>query len=242
MEFEIVPGVLFPDWSVVSSEKTADALDAFFEAFGAETRWAGISPKEDRVRRAILAEYIANGHAPSPAGLSELTNLSREVVGRLLDNLKVRDLVVLGERGETIAGAYPFSESDTGHRVHLRGRTLNAMCAIDALGAGAMYGEDTVVDSSCQNCGRSVQVETRDGGREIKYVSSENIIVWSGVQNTGGCSADTMCKVMAFFCSDYCLDSWRSADTAGYRLSIVEGLQAGKAIFMPLLATTSANL
>ena len=244
LEFEIAPGVLFPNWSVVTSAKTAAALDAFFEAFGAEMRWSGMTPQEDRVRRAILADYVAKGHAPTPARLRELTDLSREEVGRLLRTLNVRDLVVLGERGETIAGAYPFSEGDTGHRVHLGGNTLNAMCAIDALGAGAMFGDDTVVESSCRHCGRPVRIATGEGGRAIKSVSPENTIVWCGIQNTGGCSADTMCKVMAFFCSEDCLDSWRSANaagTAGTRLSIDEGLQAGKAIFMPLMAAASAS-
>ena len=239
LEIEIAPGIMFPNWSVVTSAKTVDALGAFFEAFGAEARWAGIAPEEDRVRRLILAQYVATGHAPTPAGLSELTGLSRDAVGRLLKNLNVRDLVVLGERGETITGAYPFSENDTGHLVHLGGGALNAMCVIDALGAGAMYGEDSVVDSSCLNCARLVRVATGDGGGAIEAVSPENAVVWSGIQNTGGCSADTMCKVMTFFCSDDCLNSWRAGREPapkGFRLSMDEGLQMGKAIFMPLLA------
>ena len=49
---------------------------------------------------------------------------------------------------------------------------------------------------------------------------------------------------MAFFCTDEHLQSWRDAqdrETKGFRLSMDEGLQVGKAIFMPLLATGSAN-
>jgi len=239
LEIEIAPGIVFPNWSVVTSAKTADALGAFFEAFGAEARWAGIAPEEDLVRRLILTQYVATGHAPTPARLSELTGLSRDAVGRLLKNLNVRDLVVLGERGETITGAYPFSENDTGHLVHLGGGALNAMCAIDALGAGAMYGEDSVVDSSCLNCGRLVAGRDRGWRRGDQAVSPENAVVWSGIRETGGCSAGTMCKVMAFFCSDDCLNSWRAGREPapkGFRLSMDEGLQMGKAIFMPLLA------
>lgn len=245
LEIELAPGVVFPNWSVVSSETVAEALGAIFEAFGVERRWAGMGGDEDRVRRAVLTQYAETGHAPSPAHLADATGLSLEDVGRLLRGLSARDLVVLDESGETITGAYPFTERDTGHRVHLGGRRLNAMCAIDALGTGAMCGENSVIESSCRNCDRPMQVETRDGGRAIKSVSPENPIVWSGIQDTGGCSADTMCTVMAFFCSDDCLGSWRSANasgTAGYRLSIDEGLQAGKAIFMPLLAAASVNL
>ncbi len=56
--------------------------------------------------------------------------------------------------------------------------------------------------------------------------------------------SETLCTVMAFFCSDDHLDSWRSAQssaTKGCRLSADEGLQMGKAIFMPLLAAASAK-
>ncbi len=45
--------------------------------------------------------------------------------------------------------------------------------------------------------------------------------------------------MLAFFCSDAHLDSWRQEnhpDIDGYRLSMDEGLQAGMAIFAPMLA------
>lgn len=64
-------------------------------------------------------------------------------------------------------------------------------------------------------------------------------MVWSGIQLTDGCSADTMCTVMAFFCSDAHLEAWRKENAEGidgYRLSMDEGIQAGKAIFTSLLA------
>ena len=238
LDFEIVPGVTFPNWAVVSPGTVSEALRAFLDAFGAEDKWSGLDGDEDRVRRAILSEYAATGQAPTSARLADVTGIGRGGLRRLLEKLEGRDFLVLD--GETIAGAYPFTGRVTGHRVHLGGIICNAMCAIDALGAGAMVGEVTTVHSSCRSCGRPVVIETRERGTEIASSSPGSAVVWSGIQATNGCSADTMCTVMAFFCSDACLDEWR-ADKPGYRLSMEEGLQLGMAIFMPLLRSGSLD-
>lgn len=238
LEFEIVPGATFPNWAAVTSGTVTEALTAFLDAFGAEDKWSGLDGDEDRLRRAILSEYAATGLAATPDRLTEVTGIGRGGLRRLLEKLEGRDFLVLD--GETIAGAYPFTDRNTGHRVHLGGIVCNAMCAIDALGAGAMVGEVTTVHSSCRTCGRPVDIETRERGTEIASSSPASAVVWSGIQATNGCSADTMCTVMAFFCSDACLDKWGAAK-AGYRLSMEEGLQLGMAIFMPLLRSGSLD-
>lgn len=236
LKFEIVPGVTFPNWAAVTSGAVAEALAAFLDAFGAEDKWSALDGDEDRVRRAVLSEYAATGQAPTPDRLAEITGIGRGGLRRLLKMLEGRDFLVLD--GDTIAGAYPFTERITEHRVYLGAKVLYAMCAIDALGAGAMAGEAAAVHSSCRSCGRPVDIETGEGGTEIASSSPAGAVVWSGIQATNGCSADTMCTVMAFFCSDACLDTWRPGK-AGYRLSMEEGLQLGMAIFMPLLRSSS---
>ena len=244
LEIELAAGVVFPDWSVVTSKKAGAALADVCEAFGVEGRWTGMEDDEDRMRRAILTEYGATGRAPTAGDLMKISGDGLDELYTILGRLKRRDMVVLDEGGKKIIGAYPFTERDTGHRITLRGADLNAMCAIDALGAGAMYGTDTVIRSFCGNCGGSVHIETRRGGTEIASASPENTVVWSGVQATHGCSADTMCTVMAFFCSEECLNAWRGSEAAareGHLLSLEEGLQVGKAIFTPLLAPASAD-
>ncbi len=239
LEISIAPGVIFPDWSVVASDTVEQALGDIFQAFGVERRWRDLGVDEDCVRRAVMDEYGRTGHAPTSARLAEITGLSASAVAQVLKELKRRDIVVLGDDGVSVTGAYPFSERDTGHRVKLGDVAVNAMCAIDALGAGAMYGRDTEVNSSCRHCGGSVHVRTRDGGATLEAVLPATAVVWSGIQLTGGCSADTMCTVMAFFCSDDHLVAWRKDNTDGidgYRLTMEEGIEAGRAIFTPLLA------
>ena len=115
---------------------------------------------------------------------------------------------------------------------------LNAMCAIDALGAGAMLGRDAAITSACRSCGAALRVQTRDRGRSLADHAPSSAVVWVGIQYANRCAADSLCRVMAFFCSDAHLDSWRAeqdAEPNGFRLAMDEGLQMGKAIFMPLL-------
>lgn len=58
----------------------------------------------------------------------------------LLGSLRRRDLIGLEPATTVIRYAYPFSRVATGHRVLLGGQSLDALCAVDALGAGACRG------------------------------------------------------------------------------------------------------
>ena len=244
LEIAIRPGVTTPDWSVVTSQTVREALGATFETCDWEERWAGLDDAEDRTRRAILEAYPRTGHAPSIDELALSTGLAPDQVRGLVAKLAARDMVVLDENGTTLIGAYPFTDRDTEHRVRLGETVLNAMCAVDALGMGAMLGIDVVVESACRSCGTPIRVRTRENGAALADDAPTDAVVWAGVQYANSCAADSLCTVMAFFCSNAHLNSWRASqgsESRGFRLSMDEGLQMGKAIFMPLLAAASAN-
>ncbi len=239
LEIPLLSGAVFPDWSVVTSKNVRASLNATLGVLRMAKKWPGMGADEERVRVAVLTHYAEAGNAPSHGRLAEITGFEPDQIVRPLQKLEIRDLVVLNKDGQEVIGAYPFTEANTGHRIRLGDKTLNAMCAIDALGAGGMVGVDAVIDSACRQCGRAIHVETRDKGRGIECMSPEGAIVWLGVQEIDGCAADTQCTVMAFFCSEDHLDAWRrenSAGAEGHRLSMDEGLQAGMAIFLPFLA------
>ncbi len=243
MEVTIRPGVTFPDWSAVSSPRVRDTLNAIFEAFGIARCWDSYGAGEDRVRRSILEAYGRDGRAPTLQTLAQETGLAGDEVLGLLASLKKRDLITLDESGGRVTGAYPLTDRNTGHRVRLAGQTINAqtinaMCAIDALGAGGMYGKDADIESACRACGAEIHARTRGHGRALAAVSPEQAVVWSGIEYEDGCAASSLCTVITFFCSDRCLEAWRDSehpDTKGYRLSIDEAMQAGLAIFSPML-------
>ncbi|MBY5840637.1 bifunctional organomercurial lyase/mercury(II) reductase MerBA [Rhizobium leguminosarum] len=235
--FAVRPGVTFPDWSSVTSPVVKNALQAMVGSDHVLNRWSGYDPATDSVRVALLRLYADHGRAPTMGALAGRTGLSEMAIRPLLDELRRRDLVVLD--GERIVGAYPFSDHNTGHRVTLDGRTLNAMCAVDALGIGALTDSDIAIASQCRHCGAPIRITTRDRGRALADVEPQSAIMWQSVRYEGGCAASSLCATTAFFCSDEHLSAWRderSADEPGFRLSIEEGLEAGRALFGPSLA------
>jgi len=244
VSISVRPGVTIPDWSVVTSETVREAIAAIFETCDWEDRWAGLDDAEDRTRRAILANYPKTGHAPSVEELAKATDFALDRVRDLIARLKARDMVVLDQDGKTLIGAYPFIDRNTEHRMRLGDTVLNAMCAIDALGTGAMLGMDVVIESTCRSCSAPIRVETRERGASLADHSPRGAVVWTGLQYADRCAANSLCTVMAFFCSDEHLNSWRDGQDPrpnGFCLSMDEGLQMGKALFTPRLASSSEN-
>ncbi|MDE5444841.1 bifunctional organomercurial lyase/mercury(II) reductase MerBA [Bradyrhizobium sp. CSA207] len=235
--YAVRPGVTFPDWSVVISPAVRDALQAMVGSDHVFDRWSGYDPATDRVRVALLRFYTEDGRAPTPETLAERAGSSETAIHPLLEELRRRDLVVLDN--ERIVGAYPFADRDTGHRVTLDGRILNAMCAVDALGVGAMTDRDIAIASRCRHCGAPIRINTRDRGRTLAQIEPATAVMWQSVRYQGACAANSLCATTAFFCSDDHLSAWRrecAADEPGFRLSIEEGLEAGRALFGPSLA------
>ena len=102
-----------------------------------------------------------------------------------------------------------------------------------------MYRRDVAIDSKCRECGRAVHIETQGQGHSIKVSSPVDAVVWSGIMETNGRAADTLCTVIAFFCREDHLNAYRAATyptVQGYTLSLDEAMQAGRPIFTPLYA------
>lgn len=231
------PGVTFPDWSVVTSPTVRDALQAMVGTDHVLDRWSGYDPIADCVRVALLQLYVEDGRAPTIDALAERSGLRETAVRPLLQELRRHDLVVLDDA--RIVGAYPFTDLDAGHQVAMDGRVLNAMCAVDALGIGAMIDRNVGIASRCRHCGAPIRITTRDQGRALADVEPQTAVMWQSVHYQGACAASSLCAATAFFCSDDHLSVWRrerSANEAGFRLSIEEGLEAGRALFGPSLA------
>lgn len=238
-EVAVRPGVSTPDWSVVASRTVCSALEAIFESCDWSERWADLGEAEDLVRRAILEAYPRTGRAPSIEDLAQTTGFGPSRVRELLGQLKERDMVVLDPSGSHVIGAYPFMDRATEHRLIVGETPIYAMCAIDALGTAAMLGKDIAIESACRSCRTPVSIETREKGLALAGYAPGSAVVWSGIHYADRCAAGSLCTVMAFFCSDAHLNTWRAgqaAENRGFRLSMDEALQMGKAIFIPLLA------
>ncbi|MPZ10578.1 MAG: hypothetical protein GEU89_10270 [Kiloniellaceae bacterium] len=238
----IRPGVRFPDWSVIHSPKAEGALGDIFAVLKIERWWDNVSDIEDRLRCILLQDYVRHGRAPTLPALAAMAGISEERAREVLAQLRERDLVVFDAEQDRLSGAYPFTDCDTEHRVLFDGLSVNAMCAIDALGAGAMYERDIVVHSRCRACDRSISVEIQAHGTALASYSPQRAVVWTGLRYADNCAASSLCTVMAFFCSDEHLEEWRTAnhpDIQGHRLSMEEAHELGMAIFGPMLRAAS---
>lgn len=243
--FMLRPGVLMPDWSFVADATARAALAAVMAGAGRAQKWADLDPAEDRVWQAILRGFAATGRAPDAPGLAAVTGLDATAVSGWLRSLRRRDLIVLDGEG-VVTAAYPFCAWETGHRIRFGvGIPVHSLCAIDALGAGAMVGRDTAAESSCPECGAEIRVATRHNCHDLDAVTPVSAVVWSGIRYADNCAATSGCTVKRFFCSDEHLASWRKRvdpNGRGFRLSMEAAFQVGKAVFVPMLSVPSNAL
>src|SRR6516164_278418 len=101
-----------------------------------------------------------------------------------------------------------------------------------------MFGTDVVIESSCRVCGAGIEICTAQAGKSLRYAQPVDPVVWYDLAYSG-CAAASCCRSIAFFCSDAELQQWVSAlnpQPRGNRLTLDEALEAGRALFEPVLA------
>ena len=225
-----------PDWSVVTAPAARRAIEGILAAGHYDSRFGGLEGDTANLLAQVLRLYAHLGRAPTVQEIAAQARLAEPDVRRHLLGLRERDLILLDPSRWAILGAYPFTEADTGHSVTFdkSGKTLATMCAIDALGAGAMCRDDVTIRSACRSCGSPVIARTGDQGMVLKAVTPAESVVWVGLKQSRGCAADSLCTALLFFCSDKHLERSRASGGAGdgYRLSVEEAFQVGKALFI----------
>lgn len=231
------PGVVIPDWSAVEGEPARAALAAIFAILRKAV--SGLDAPEDRVWRAVQEIFARTTAVPEVRRVADRAGLDAELALATLGKLHARDLVVFDEVAGEVVGAYPFTTMNTGHRVTFDGHARAAMCAIDALGIGAMCGADTAIASACAACGAPIAIATTDQGRRLGALSPTAAVVRAGVEYSGNCAATSLCRSTLFFCGDAHRRRWQSETGAagGFRLSMHEALALGVALFGPVLAS-----
>ena len=235
MKEDRLPAIpVIPDWTAVTAPAARRALEGILAAGHYDSRFGGIDRDAARVLAHALRLYARLGRAPALGDIATDAALPSTGVKQRLADLRARDLVLLDPAGETILGVYPFTEATTGHSVTFEGtgRTLATMCAIDALGAGAMCREDVVIRSACRTCSGDVVARTSHRGMTLRHVAPSSTVVWVGLRESCGCAADTLCTELLFFCSDEHRDRWNKDRSNGHRLSPEEAFQVGKALFI----------
>lgn len=193
---------------------------------------AKLDPVEDEIRKFILRKLAANGTAPSLQEIGEEMSLSSmESVSRTLEKLERADILVRKE-GDIIS-AYPFSAQATRHRVVFAdGRRVYALCATDALGIHFMLNESITILSRCPWCERETEVTVKNG--IIYSCKPEGMLEFVSEQERRGCTAESCCPYINFFCSRVHLARWREKNSElanGETYTLDEALRHGRMIF-----------
>src|SRR5512140_2768378 len=127
-------------------------------------RQSTLPPAFAEAHRTLLRSLFETGTTPDPGTLPE----------GALARLGADDLAVVSDDGARILGAYPMTTEPTPHRLALPGRTVRAMCAVDALSVGALYGGPGEIESECRGSKDPVRVKM-DGAR-IVSASPEGVL------------------------------------------------------------------
>ncbi len=199
------------------------------------------------LHRRALGRFAATGQPPPHATLAawatELDVRLQDALGRLVQ----ADLIEADPASGELAGAYPFVASPRGHQVHLPGGlTVQAYCAVDALGIPAMLAQDATITSQDPLTGGPIAVEVHDG--HAHWEPAPVVVGYStephgpaGDARNPGQAACCRCPLINFHASPATAQSWRKRE--GVRLELLaipQALQLGAAVFGDLLRSPDA--
>lgn len=193
---------------------------------------AKLDPVEDEIRKFILRKLAGTGKAPSLREIGEEMGLaSMEFVNRTVEKLERAD--ILTRKEGDIVSAYPFSAQETRHRVVFAdGRRVYALCATDALGIHFMLNEPIIILSRCPWCEGETEVAVKDG--RIDSCKPEGMLEFVSEQERCGCTAQSCCPYINFFCSGEHLAKWQEQNPElanGETYTLDEALRHGRMIF-----------
>jgi hypothetical protein len=198
---------------------------------GAE-RTSRLNGEQRQLYEWILRRF-AVAASPTRAQLAEKARALGLEPGGALATLAREDLVHTDEAGDVLF-AYPFSARPRGHRVRIDGgATVEAMCAVDALGIAAMLDQPVEIISHDRITGKKVSV--RVTAREARW-NPETAVVLAG-SSCDGPSYGGCCDVLNFFETAETAEQYLHENEAvtGMPVSISEAIEAGRAIFGDVL-------
>ncbi len=182
-----------------------------------------------------ILQRFALAAPPTRAQLGEKARMLALEPSAALATLAREDLVHTDEEGEVLV-AYPFSARPRGHRVTIEGgATVEAMCAIDALGIAAMLDKPVEIVSHDPISGKKISVRLSRG--KEAWWEPEAAVVLAGSSSRDGPSYGGCCNVLNFFETVETAERYvREHDAvAGMPISIPEAIEAGRAIFGDVL-------
>jgi hypothetical protein len=123
-------------------------------------RQRALSPPLRDLHRRILGHFADHATAPGPDLLGQWAHDLDVSLETALGQLVAADLVEADpSRTTRLLGAYPFSAIARGHTVQIEGgRTVQAYCAVDALGISSMLERNVIVTSHDPHTGEPIRI------------------------------------------------------------------------------------
>jgi hypothetical protein len=172
------------------------------ETFGIVTpiaRQRTLQPPLRQLHQHILRHFARHATAPEPQQLWEWAHQLDIELDAALDQLVAVDLVEADPATAQLLGAYPFSAIPRGHKAQLAdGPTVEAYCAIDALGIPAMLDRDVVISSRDPHTGEPIRITVTNG--QASWRPDEAVVVL-GSSPSCGPSACQSCPYITFHSS-----------------------------------------
>ena len=187
------------------------------------------------LHQALLREFLLAGRPPTADRIHELALIFSLDPADGIARLAAADLVHLDPAGDRVRFAYPLSAGQSGHRVTLDGGpTLNAMCAIDALGVPLMARAAGTVVSRDPRTGAEIRIRMIDSSN-VDWQPTTAVVLLAASECSGPIAA--ACQHTTFH------DSRESAESAlaehagrtGKVLAQDEAVAIAKTEFGPLL-------
>ena len=207
-------------------------MDIIGESFRDRCKKANLTHLENEIRKCILRTFARTGNPPTVKEIFEtLTVPSEKSVKLAIGKLQRAD--ILTTKAGVITTAYPFSADKTRHTVVFAdGHSVNALCAIDALGIHFMMGEDITIHSLCPECNHEITLVLKKG--KIASQTPSGVIEYVKVRNSCGCTTKTSCPHINFFCGTDHLEQWKARNPSssdGEEFTVEEALEDGRMIF-----------
>ena len=214
------------------SELVDESVHRLNQLLPLKARQDKLSPALKTLHRAVIESLVTRGQPPSRAEVAALVGEDQVDVSLAL--LRAEDLIVLSADRQEIMGAYPVTAGNTAHEVLVNGQRIHAMCALDALSVGPMYGVPVEIRSRCRETGTAILV--RQDGERIVEVSPSAARVGVRWQTPSGSAAQSLCMEMVFLQDDEAAAKWCRGDLQNHSVyTLDQAVDFGARYFRPLL-------
>jgi len=206
-------------------------------ARGVRDRQAGLPRALRAFHRRLLGAFLTDAGPPGPAVVARLAAELDLDPQAALAALAAADVVHTDPVTGSISVAYPFSGRPTPHRVELAGGpTVQAMCALDALGIPQMTHRDARISSTDPTTGQQITVEVHGGAWRWQPATTV-VLAGTAAGDAYGAVADCCCPFINFHADPHDADAYRTAHPgmAGELLGQAEAVEAARRVFGGLL-------